>query len=120
MACPSLSMNTAVSYALNAAFCNMHVGCYAASMLGDSEELSPFEAAALYRDLCDLRWHWGDAYRITWAHGQYTAARRDGRGTPLCSGDIQWMYNMIAADYHACPVPRDPPLQVVSLLVSPN
>lgn len=73
-------------------------------MLGDSEEWSPFE-----NDLDALRWHWGDAYVINWAHGQFTAVRRDGRGDLLHSRSTRAMYDVLAADYHACPVPRDLP-----------
>lgn len=78
-------------------------------MSGDSEELSPFEAEVLRSVLELLRWNWGDAYIINHAHGQFTAARRDGRGDLLCAAGEQSMYDMLADDYHACPVPRDLP-----------
>ena len=33
----------------------------------------------LGRELADLRWHWDEAYEITW-DGRFRARRRDGTG----------------------------------------
>lgn len=56
--------------------------------------------------LSDLREHWGDAY-VIWrgAPGQWTAERRDGKGT-MRAGSAVELLGMIRADYGASPVPR--------------
>lgn len=56
-------------------------------------------------DLETLRWHWGDAYEILWANGQFHAKRRDN-GKMLHAETAEDMYKVIAQDYQAKPVPR--------------
>jgi len=59
--------------------------------------------------LDDLRWHWGDAYRI--AHprpDRWMAARRDD-GTVLMAAAPDQLRDLINRDYLARPVPRDLP-----------
>ena len=59
--------------------------------------------------LSDLRWHWGGAYLIEHpAPDEWTAQRRDGRGTLRADGPVL-LREMITADYTARPAPRDLP-----------
>jgi hypothetical protein len=54
-----------------------------------------------------LQWHWGEAYEITVAGGEWTAVRRDGHGEPLRAAGPERLRELILADYTAAPVPRD-------------
>jgi len=59
--------------------------------------------------LGELAFHWGSAYDIDFADGEWTAHRRDGLGVladPLPEG----LRLRIVADYTAMPVPRDLPV----------
>ena len=56
------------------------------------------------RALDDLRWHWDQAYEISW-DGRFRADRLDGRGC-LHASAAQELRKLIFADYAACPVPR--------------
>jgi hypothetical protein len=60
-------------------------------------------------DLEYLEHHWGSAYLIGNAGGQYTAERRDGQGATLTAADRDGLAKLIAEDYAASPVPRDLP-----------
>jgi len=60
-------------------------------------------------DLEFLNHHWGGAYEIGRSAGQYTAARRDGKGATLAAADRDGLLGEIQADYDADPVPRDLP-----------
>ena len=60
----------------------------------------------LVSPLSDLRHHWGDAYAISGILGCWRAQRRDDRCT-LSAGDPEKLREVIRADYHAKPVPRD-------------
>jgi hypothetical protein len=60
-------------------------------------------------DLEDLEHHWGSAYLIGREGGEYTAARRDGRGGTLAAGDRDGLLAAIQADYAADPVSRELP-----------
>ena len=57
-------------------------------------------------DLVQLRYHWGDAYEITWEAGTWRAVRRDDRQglTADSSGQLN---DRIIDDYSARPVPRE-------------
>ena len=57
----------------------------------------------------ELRFHWGDAYRIAADGGVFTATRRDGRGGRLADPSPEGLFRQIRADYTAMPVPRDLP-----------
>jgi hypothetical protein len=57
--------------------------------------------------LCELRWHWGDAYRITGTSGHWKAERRDD-GRAVTADDLEKLRQVINADYATKPVPRDP------------
>lgn len=57
----------------------------------------------------ELRWHWGDAYKIGWDPDRgYWGRRRDGKGTDITAGTASDLLAALRADYHACPVPRSP------------
>jgi len=56
-------------------------------------------------ELEDLRWHWDEAYDITW-DGRFHARRLDGGGT-LDAGTALELRQRIRDDYRARPVPRD-------------
>jgi len=60
------------------------------------------------RDLAYLRWHWGDAYKITRVYGMFRAVRRDD-GSAVCAPTASKLRAEIFADYEARPVPRDLP-----------
>lgn len=56
--------------------------------------------------LDSLRWHWGDAYLISFFEpDQWMAQRRDNRAT-LRAGTALGLRDLILADYTARPVPR--------------
>ena len=57
------------------------------------------------RELEDLRWHWDEAYQISWQDGRFRAGRLDGRGS-LQAGTAQELRDLIRADYAERPVPR--------------
>jgi hypothetical protein len=81
---------------------------------GQSERATPAvtgdagDAVAQFRgqDIADLRWHWGEAYDITW-DGRFRAVRQDGGGS-LDAGTAQELHALIRSDYIRCPVPRPP------------
>ena len=56
--------------------------------------------------LAELRWHWGEAYEITWDNAQFVAARRDN-GAALKAETPGELWDQIRDDYSASPVPRD-------------
>ena len=53
----------------------------------------------------ELRWNWGDAYRLFGAIGRWYAERRDGRRT-LVAENIPALRDRMIADYGREPVPR--------------
>jgi hypothetical protein len=61
-------------------------------------------AVARGRQLADLRWHWGDAYEITWA-GRFHAWRRDD-GAVLSARSSEELRELIRCDYGHRPVAR--------------
>jgi len=54
--------------------------------------------------LADLRWHWGDAYEITWA-GEFLGVRRDN-GLALQAESAEELRALIRSDYTRRPVAR--------------
>jgi hypothetical protein len=60
-------------------------------------------------DLEYLEHHWGSAYLIGHAGGQYIAERRDGQGGKLTAAYGDGLAKLIAEDYDASPVSRDLP-----------
>ena len=57
--------------------------------------------------LADLRWGWGDAYRIGWdARRRWWANRRDGKGDDITAADPGELWAAIYADYASSPVRR--------------
>ena len=65
------------------------------------------------RELEALRWHWGEAYEISWDDERGWWARRlDGLGGELIAACPDELYAEITADYRFRPVSRcapDPP-----------
>jgi hypothetical protein len=59
------------------------------------------------RELGELRFHWGSAYRLSYGAGTWTAARLDtgARLTAPSSGEL---WELIRKDYAANPVSREP------------
>lgn len=64
------------------------------------------EARQRSHQLANLRFHWGEAYEITWQDGSFRAARRDD-GSPLWAMSYRDITDLITEDYVARPVPRD-------------
>ncbi len=56
-------------------------------------------------ELETLRWHWDEAYEITWDDGRFRAGRHDGRGR-LEAGTAAELRALVIADYTERPVPR--------------
>ena len=52
------------------------------------------------------RWDWGDAYEIEHGDDGWCARRLDGLGGWLTAASSGELYQVIAADYDARPVPR--------------
>jgi hypothetical protein len=70
---------------------------YGGSVSGMSEWTTPLD---------ELRWHWGDAYLISYlGHYRWMAKRRDNRET-LTAEDPRELRDLIVADYTARPVSR--------------
>lgn len=65
-----------------------------------------YEARVRGHQLTDLRWHWGEAYDITWSSGLFRATRRDD-GSAVSAASFVEMHQLIRDDYSARPVPRD-------------
>lgn len=58
--------------------------------------------------LAELRWGWGDAYRIWWdGRRRWWAARRDRRGAEITADSPDELWTAVFADYTARPVARD-------------
>ncbi len=57
------------------------------------------------RELAELRWHWDEAYEITWADGWFRARRLDDLGG-MEAGTAAELRALIIADYTEQPVPR--------------
>jgi len=59
------------------------------------------------RPLDELRWHWGDAYLISYfpGPGRWVAQRRDSHATMSAEGPEE-LRDLILADYTAHPVSR--------------
>ena len=66
-----------------------------------ADDYSPVERGM---GLADLRWHWGDAYEITWA-GEFRAVRRDNC-LVLQAASADELRTLIRSDYTRRPVPR--------------
>ena len=56
--------------------------------------------------LAVLRFHWDDAYQLTFREGRYIATARFGRGETLSSGDPDELQRMIRRHYPTRTVER--------------
>ena len=57
--------------------------------------------------LADLRYGWGEAYRIGWDPRRgWWANRRDGKGDDITADSADALWDVIYADYTASPVRR--------------
>ena len=54
------------------------------------------------RELADLRWHWDEAYEITW-DGRFRARRLDGTGS-VDAETAAGLYELLRDDYAEHPV----------------
>ncbi|HEV2370726.1 MAG TPA: hypothetical protein VGS19_01040 [Streptosporangiaceae bacterium] len=68
--------------------------------------LQEHQARVRGQQIENLRWHWGEAYKITWAEGAFRATRRD-TGAEVSAGTAAEVHQLIRDDYSANPVPRD-------------
>jgi hypothetical protein len=57
--------------------------------------------------LDDLRYHWGEAYRVDHLGGRFVAQRRDSHAT-MSAENAEELLTLIREDYAQHPVPRDP------------
>ena len=71
-----------------------------------SGPLEEHEARIRGQQIENLRWHWGEAYKITWTAGAFRATRRD-TGTEVSARTAAETHQLIRDDYSANPVPRD-------------
>lgn len=53
-----------------------------------------------------LELNWGEAYRLAFGEGRWTAERRDGLGGALEAGSADELHALIVADYNVKPVKR--------------
>ena len=63
------------------------------------------EAGLTAHDIAELRFHWGEAYKITWSDGRFRADRLDGLGH-LEAATKAGLRRLIVDDYLKRPVPR--------------
>jgi hypothetical protein len=68
------------------------------------DPVADHEARERGHQLASLRFHWGDAYEITWQDGAFQAVRRDG-GPPLRAASHTGLSELLMEDYLARPVP---------------
>jgi hypothetical protein len=68
-------------------------------------------AAAADATLGEVAHHYGSAYLIRPGIGECIGLRRDGKGDPITAPRPAVLWDLLAADYAADPVPRefDPP-----------
>lgn len=64
-------------------------------------------AALRSRDLDELRWHWGEAYKISWQNNKYPAERLDDGRLIEADGPAE-LRLLMQYDYATRPVPRQP------------
>jgi hypothetical protein len=77
--------------------------------MGEAAPQAAVTTAADKDALADLRWGWGDAYRIGWdARRRWWANRRDGKGGDITADGHDGLWAAIFADYTSSPVRRDP------------
>ena len=69
-----------------------------------ADDANDYSAVERGMQLADLRWHWGDAYEITWT-GEFRAVRRDN-GLALQAESADELRTLIRSDYTRRPVPR--------------
>ena len=67
--------------------------------------LEEYESRVRGHQLAELRWHWGEAYEITWRNGAFRAIRRDNHAA-VSAAEFARIHQLIIDDYAAKPVPR--------------
>jgi len=78
--------------------------------MGEAAPRAAGAAAADENALAELRWGWGEAYRIGWDSVRgWWANRRDNLGGDLTADDPDNLWQAIREDYDLKPVPRDLP-----------
>ena len=76
--------------------------------MGDAAPQAAETTALDENALADLRYGWGDAYRIGWdAVRGWWANRRDGKGDDIKAADPDALWAAIFADYTSSPVRRN-------------
>ena len=69
------------------------------------DPLHDYELRVRGHQLTDLRWHWGEAYDISWSGGLFRAARRDD-GAAVSAATFNEMHRLLQDDYSTRPVRR--------------
>jgi hypothetical protein len=72
---------------------------------GMTDGMKDYQARERGRELADLRWHWDEAYEITWDDGKFRAARLDD-GTELEADTAGELRELILCNYSERRVPR--------------
>jgi hypothetical protein len=67
------------------------------------DHLADHEARQRNHQLANLRYHWEEAYDISWRDGVFRAVRRDDR-SPVCAPTYRDISEMIRDDYLDRPV----------------
>jgi len=69
-----------------------------------ADDADDYAAVERGMQLADLRWHWGDAYEITWA-SEFRAVRRDN-GLALQAESADELRTLIRSHYTGHRAPR--------------
>lgn len=67
------------------------------------DHLADHEARQRSHQVANLRFHWGEAYDISWRDGAFRAVRRDD-GTPVCALTYRELSETLRDDYLDRPV----------------
>ncbi len=73
---------------------------------GRTEAWGDYEARERAKEMADLRWHWDEAYEITW-DGKFRAKRLDD-GEVLEAETVADLRELIICNYTERRVPRPP------------
>lgn len=67
---------------------------------------SEHQQALRAQELNNLRYHWGEAYEISWGSGVWRAVRMDNRVSLVATAPEE-LRELMISDYASHPVPRD-------------